>query len=77
MSRQQKADTIRSAGGKTQFQAIERVLRASEQAFEGQAQGRAWRSDKGYVADEDFEAYYGEVPDDLAWDEEPYDDGDY
>ena len=72
MSRQQKADTIRSAGGKTQFQAIEKVLRASEQAFEGQAPNKYWKNDKGYLADGVEDDQDQDWEDNLEYDE--YDD---
>jgi len=74
LSRQQRADTIRSAGGKTQFEAIERVMRASEQAFEGTT--GSWRHERGYYGDEYYEedgAYYGDYDYSDSWDWEEAD----
>eukprot|EP00971_Amphidinium_carterae_P344715 6485278-Amphidinium_carterae.1 len=61
LTRQQRADTIRSAGGTTQFPQLERSLRAAEQSFEGEYSRRG----VVFYGEEQSDWYYHE--EDSAW----------
>eukprot|EP00971_Amphidinium_carterae_P218296 4332918-Amphidinium_carterae.1 len=61
LTRQQRADTIRSAGGSTRFEALEASLRASEQSYEGEYS----RHGVVYFGDNNADEYYQ----DESWDD--------
>ena len=74
LSREQKASTIRAAGGSFSFPVLERILRSSEQVYEGhQAPSRGGHQhaylghDEYYAADDE---YYDEAEDEEYWDTE-------